>query len=264
MKRVLRGQSSCMGIAMKRPAHTLTSQSHRNAYTVRQSPTMIATNTRAQIGTQTHMERDKPRDTGQIEGHTYRIINRFQENSFRNKHIHTHKLTHVSPLRLEAVCSFGPQIKPRMFFSAQLMAEGSAGRCQMPAVCSESSSLALQPDKWPTWQVTDCGWGLGGRRGWTEADHGLHPAWVPALPGEGQTGRECGIKEEIMFALADAKGSVILANCECPGKGREDRAATDNDVNSGVRLCRLQRRGSRLSGKKGFITGRIVKCWHRY
>ena len=85
-----------MGIAMKRPAHALTSQSHRNAYKFTQSPTTIATNTCTQIGTQTHMERDKPRDTGQIEGHTYRIINSFQENSFRN----TRTLTnlHTFPL----------------------------------------------------------------------------------------------------------------------------------------------------------------------
>lgn len=34
------------------------------------------------------------------------------------------------------------------------------------------------------------------------------------------------------FVLTDAKGSVILANCECPGKGREDRAAADHEVNA--------------------------------
>lgn len=39
-----------------------------------------------------------------------------------------------------------------------------------------------------------------------------------------------------MFVLIIAKGGVILANCECHGKGREDRAATGNKVNSGARL----------------------------
>lgn len=132
----------------------------------------------------------------------------------------------------------------------------------MLAVHYESSSLALQPDQWHPQQVTDCGWGLGGRGGSRGGGHGLLPARVPAFPRVWQTGQECGIKEEIMFVLTDAKGGVIPANCECPGKGREDRAATDNDVNSRVRLCRLQQRGSRLSGKKGFLTERVVKCWH--
>lgn len=36
-----------------------------------------------------------------------------------------------------------------------------------------------------------------------------------------------------MLVLEDAKGGMILANCEYPGKGREDRAATDNKVNNG-------------------------------
>lgn len=163
------------------------------------------------------MEKDKPRDIGQTEGHKYRIINSSQENSFRNKHIHTHEPTPVSPVKLEAVGSFGPQTKPILFFLC------SADSLKNLAVFYESRSLALQPDQWRLWQVTDCGWGLGGRGGWRERGHGLHPAWVPAFPGEWQRRQERGIKEETMFVLVDAKGSVILANCECPGKGREDR-----------------------------------------
>lgn len=62
-----------------------------------------------------------------------------------------------------------------------------------------------------------------------------------------------------MFVLADAKGGMILANCRCPGKGREDRAATDDEVNSGACLCRLKLGKYRLSGKKVFLTERLVK-----
>lgn len=43
-----------------------------------------------------------------------------------------------------------------------------------------------------------------------------------------------------MFVLADAQGGVVLAHCECPGQGREGRAATDSEVNIGAWLCRLQ------------------------
>ena len=51
------------------------------------------------------------------------------------------------------------------------------------------------------------------------------------------------------------------ANCECPGKGREDRAATDNEVNNGAPLCSPPKHdggGWRLSWKKGFLTERVV------
>lgn len=61
-----------------------------------------------------------------------------------------------------------------------------------------------------------------------------------------------------MFVLADAKGSVILANCECPGKGTEDRTATDNEVNNGAPLCSLPQHRRRLSQKKGLLTERVV------
>lgn len=36
-----------------------------------------------------------------------------------------------------------------------------------------------------------------------------------------------------MLVLEDAKGGVILTNCEYPGEGREDRTATDKTVNTG-------------------------------
>ena len=62
-----------------------------------------------------------------------------------------------------------------------------------------------------------------------------------------------------MFVLADAKGRGILANCECPGKGREDRVATEDEVTNGAQLCRWQQGGYRISRKKGFLTKGVVK-----
>lgn len=50
-------------------------------------------------------------------------------------------------------------------------------------------------------------------------------------------------------------------SCQLPvsWKGREDRAATDDEVNSGACLCLLKLGKYRLSGKKVFLTERLVK-----
>lgn len=68
------------------------------------------------------------------------------------------------------------------------------------------------------------------------------------------------IKEEIRNVCpCRCQGGAILAICESSGKGREGRAATDNEVNNGARPCGLQQGGYRLSRKKGFLTERAVK-----
>ena len=53
-----------MGAVMKRPTHTQVLPSHRNACKVTKSPIAIAINTGIQMGSQTHMEKDIPTDTG--------------------------------------------------------------------------------------------------------------------------------------------------------------------------------------------------------
>ena len=55
------GQSSCLGIVLKRPTHTVTSQSHRNAYKFTKLPIVIAANKCTKMGTQTPRKRQTKR-----------------------------------------------------------------------------------------------------------------------------------------------------------------------------------------------------------
>lgn len=114
------------------------------------------------------------------------------------------------------------------FFSpppAQLIAQGGAGRFQIPATLHESNSIALQPAQWHPWQVTDWRGGWAREQGWKELD----PGSSPDFSGKRETVGP-GASEQVLWAtskstlliLLDPEGAPLLANCVSEEK-REDR-----------------------------------------
>lgn len=142
-----------------------------------------------------------------------------------------------------------PWIQPQLlslffFFSpppAQLIAQGGAGRFQIPATLHESNSIALQPAQWHPWQVTDWRGGWAREQGWKELDPGSSPDFSGKERDSGARSFRAGSVGYEQINTAHPPGPRRRsAPCQLCVRGEERGQTAAGRVNSVCQLCRLE------------------------